>query len=142
MHCRRGCGFTDQDLFDTKVYLRSITDAANCLDDTRSREVAAVHYKMNLKQLSQALQESQLVLDKDGELVAGNHTEAILSYRLMRFSKDIVNRYGLAAESIKDPKDLDNRLDRAIKGLETEIGLKQGNCQRLLDQIREHESKV
>ena len=56
--------------------------------------------------------------------MAGNHPEAILSYKLMRFSKDIVDRYGLAAESIKDPKDLDNRLDRAIKGLETEIGLK------------------
>ena len=60
--------------------------------------------------------------------MAGNHPEAILNFKLMRFSRDIVSRYGLAAESIKDAKELDNRLDRAIKGLETEIGLKQANC--------------
>ena len=42
----------------------------------------------------------------------------------MTFTRDIVTRYGLSTEAIKDDKDLDSRLDRAIKGLETEIGLK------------------
>ena len=121
---RRGSGFTDEDLFNTKVYLRSINDAANCLDDTKTREVAALHYRLNMKILSNALQESLLVLDKDGEVVAGNNPDAMNTYNLMRFSRDIVSRYGLATESIKDSKELDSRLDRAIKGLETEIGLK------------------
>ena len=56
--------------------------------------------------------------------MAGKHSATINSFKMMAFSRDIVNRYGLSAESIKDPDDLDYRLDRAIKGLETEVGLK------------------
>ena len=46
----------------------------------------------------------------------------------MVLSNEIVSRYGLSSEYLKDGKDFENRLDRAIKGLETEIGLKHAQC--------------
>ena len=49
-------------------------------------------------------------------------------FNLMNFTKEVASRYGLSSEAIKDVKDLDSRLDRAIKGLETEIGLKRAHC--------------
>ena len=60
----------------------------------------------------------------------------------MTFSKEVAARYGLASETIQDVKDLNSRLDRAIKGLETEIGLKQAHCTRLLEQIKQNEKQL
>ena len=111
-------------MIDTKVYLRSLNDAADCLDDIADREVARAHYRLYIKQLSTGLQNSFIVLDKEGGLAAAKSSETINTFRIMAFSRDVVNRYGLSSESIKDAKDLDNRLDRAIKGLEMEVGLK------------------
>ena len=65
-----------------------------------------------------------MLVDAEGSCVSWTDDHAYKVFRIMSFSREVVNRYGLASESIKDAKDLDARLDRAIKGLETEIGLK------------------
>ena len=57
----------------------------------------------------------------------------------MSFTHDVAQRYGIMSETIKDKRELEQRLDRSIKGLETEIGLKQANCERLIKLIRTKE---
>ena len=61
-------------------------------------------------------------------------------YRNLHFTQEVVKRYGLSSENIKDSTDLNSKLDKAIKGLETEIGLKTAQCRRLMEQIKEKEN--
>ena len=46
---------TEADLFDAKIYLRSINDAAECVDHILEREVARSHYRWHIKLLSDGL---------------------------------------------------------------------------------------
>ena len=124
MKARRTSGFTEKDMFETKVYLRSFNEAVDCLDDISHREAAKVHYKSYIKQLVDGACKSHIMLDKEGAIVAAQNMHTANVFRLMVHSRDVVQRYGLNLESMKDKKDFENRLDRAIKGLETEIGLK------------------
>ena len=50
-----------------------------------------------------------------------------------------MRRYGLFSETISNRKELENRLDRAITGLETEITLKAAHCKEILNKIKETE---
>ena len=68
------------------------------------------------------------MVDKSGEVVSATNLPALQVFKVMNFSNEVASRYGLASETIKDSTDLNSRLDRAIKGLETEIGLKQAHC--------------
>ena len=79
---------------------------------------------------------SPMIVDKEGKVVSSTDSKSLMVFKLMNFSQEIATRYGLSSETIKDSGDLDTRLDRAIKGLETEIGLKQAHCSRLLERIR------
>ena len=65
-----------------------------------------------------------MVLDSKGGVLAANEGFPLYIYKLMSFSDQVADRYGLSSEAISNAKDLDSRLDRAIKGLETEVGLK------------------
>ena len=128
MNARRTSGFTQKEMFETKVYLRSFNEAVDCLDDIAHRESAKAHYKSYIKQLVDGACKSHLMLDKESGIVAAQNLHTANIFRLMVHSRDIVQRYGLNLESMKDKKDFESRLDRTIKGLETEIGLKQAHC--------------
>ena len=81
-----------------------------------------------------------MVLDSEGKILVAQGLKEKKIFGYMTFTHDVVQRYGLTSEAIKDRSDLDHRLDRAIKGLETEIGLKQANCERLMQKIKARES--
>ena len=88
------------------------------------REAARSHYKDYVHTLINSLKKSPMVLDSEGKILVAQGLKEKKIFGYMTFSHDVVQRYGLTSEAIKDRNDLDHRLDRAIKGLETEIGLK------------------
>ena len=51
-------------------------------------------------------------------------------------------RYGLHSGSIQGHRQFDTKLDRAITGLETEIGLKAADCRRLIEKLKENDAKI
>ena len=124
METRKTSGLVGDDLMAAKIYMRTLTDALTCANDIAVREAAKVHFKDYVKTLVDSMKTAPMVVDKNGAVVSATNHEPLTVYRLMTFSQEIVSRYGLSSESIKDANDLNSRLDRAIKGLETEIGLK------------------
>ena len=48
----------------------------------------------------------------------------VSGYNIMRFSQSVVRRYGLQTSNFSSLKDVEDRIDRAINGLEYEIYLK------------------
>ena len=88
------------------------------------REAARTHYKEYVQTLINSLKKSPIILDSEGKILAAQGLKEKKIFGYMTFTHDVVQRYGLTSEAIKDRADLDQRLDRAIKGLETEIGLK------------------
>ena len=74
------------------------------------------------------MSQKQIVVGQKGGLLLANDIKTANVFKLMVLSNEIVSRYGLSSEYLKDGKDFENRLDRAIKGLETEIGLKHAQC--------------
>ena len=120
--------------------MRTFTDALACAQDVAEKDAARTHYKDYVSTLIDSLRKSPMILDNDGKIVSARGMKEKKIYGYMTFTHDIVQRYGLISEGVKDGNDLDHRLDRAIKGLETEIGLKQANCERLMQKIKENES--
>jgi hypothetical protein len=49
-------------------------------------------------------------------------------YEVIKFTQAIVARYGLSKGKYDSYAELDQRLDRTITGLKTEIALKQDEC--------------
>ena len=70
------------------------------------------------------MKNAPMVVDSLGKVISATDARSLSVYKLMNFSQEVTDRYGLSSETIKDAKDLDSRLDRAIKGLETEVALK------------------
>ena len=122
--------------------MRTFTDALQCAEDIAEREAAKTHYKDYVGQLIKSMKSDSLIVDKYGDVVSSTNLRSLDVYKLMNFTSEVANRYGLSSEAIKDTKDLDGRLDRAVKGLETEIGLKQAHCSRLLEQIKKKEQSA
>ena len=133
MQVRRTSGLTQEDLLQTKIYMRTITDALQCAQSIAENDAAKTHYKEYMSQLINSLRNGPMIVDNQGKVLSSVNNRTLMIYRLMTFSQEVVQRYGLQSENIKDSADLNNRLDRAIKGLETEVGLKQAHCQRLME---------
>ena len=140
MQARATSGLTEEDIKQTKIYMRTFNDAVNCTKDIAQKEAAKAHYKHYVK-LMLDNQGPHLILDKDKNVVSTSNMEVYQVFRQATFCREVADRYGLAKETIKDRADLDQRLDRAIKGLETEVALKQAHCHRLLDQLRMNETQ-
>ncbi len=70
------------------------------------------------------MKSAPMIVDKDGKAISSTDSRSLMVYKLMNFSQEIATRYGLSSEAMQNSSDLNSRLDRAIKGLETEIGLK------------------
>ena len=81
-------------------------------------------FKDYVKILIDSMKQTPRIFDRDGAVVSATDNRALSVYRIINFSQEVATRYGLSSQSILDASDLNNRLDRAIKGLETEIGLK------------------
>ena len=139
MHARKTSGMSDEDLRQTKIYMRTFQDAICCAKDIAERESARSHYKHYIKVMLQP-NGPYLLLDKDINVVSTKNLDVYRIYRQAMFSKEVADRYGLAQETIQDRKELDQRLDRAILGLETEVALKQSHCRRLLEQVKLNEA--
>ena len=80
-------------------------------------------FKDYVKILIDSMKQTPMIVDRDGAVVSATDNRALSIYRIINFSQEVATRYGLSSQSILDASDLNNRLDRAIKGLETEIGL-------------------
>jgi len=137
---RKTSGLSADDISDAKIFIRSFNDALDCTRDIAYREAGRNHYKEYVRVLISAMRSDKLMLDKNGEIVASQDKSAANIYRLMKFSEEVSKRYSLSSEVVTSKQDLEGRLDRAITGLETEIALKQADCNRLLDDCRRSES--
>ena len=122
-HVRATSGLTDQDVVDTKVFLRTINDAMICAQDIAQMEAGRAHYRDYVRLLTRGLRTNKLMVDDKGEVVSGDSGVSSI-YNLMRFSNAVSRRYGLHAENISSKDELDQRMDRALNGLEYEIYLK------------------
>ena len=140
MQARNSSGLSNEDLLSTKIYMRTLTDALQCAHDIAEREAAKAHYKEYVRTLVNSMKQAPMLVDTTGKPLCATDPRPLTIYKLMNFSQEVTDRYGLSSEGIKDAKDLDQRLDRAIKGLETEVALKQAHCQRLLEQIKKQEA--
>ena len=80
-----------------------------------------------------AYKHQRLLVDAQGELLASKDPHALTNFKLMKFSQQVANRYGLQSNRVSSLKDFESRMDRAIGGLEYEIYLKQGECNRLME---------
>ena len=117
MQVRATSGLTKEDLLATKIYMRTFTDALQCAEDIAEREAAKAQYKEYVTRLIGAMRSDSIVVDQNAEVVAATNIRALDTFKLMRFTAEVAQRYGLSSEAIKDASDLDSRLDRAIKGL-------------------------
>ena len=81
-----------------------------------------------MKTLIGAMHANRFMIDKNNVLVAANDSGAQVVYNTVSFQEEIMKRYGLDSNKISNRKELDNRLDRAITGLETELTLKAASC--------------
>ena len=55
----------------------------------------------------QSLTKAPLVVDTEGKAISDTEFKSVFVFKIMNFSQEIVNRYGLSSESITDSKDLD-----------------------------------
>jgi hypothetical protein len=84
-----------------------------------------------------AARKGRLLLDAQGDVLASTDPSALQVYKIMKFSQEAVKRYALKSNRIGSLKDLESRMDNAIKGLNYEIKLKESVCDRLMTQIKE-----
>lgn len=85
--------------------------------------------------LLRAIRYNKMIVDLNGAVVCSPEVGGTTVYKLLKFSQQVASRYGLSSSKIASLKDLEGRMDRAITGLEYEIYLQQGKCNRLMDQI-------
>ena len=83
---RPSSGFTENDVKDTQIFMRTFVDALQCADDIAHKEAARTHYKNQIKIIVQAAHKGRLMLDNRGEVFASDDLPAINLYNLMKFS--------------------------------------------------------
>ena len=86
-----------------------------------------------MRVLFNSFQKAHFAVDKDNKIFASRSSQSAESYETLMTSEAVIKRYGLYSESITGQSQLDSKLDRAITGIETEIGLKTAECKRLMD---------
>ena len=63
MQARNTSGMSNDDLLQTKIYMRTFTDALECAKDIAEKEAAKAHYKDYVKDLTTSLKTTPMVVD-------------------------------------------------------------------------------
>ena len=63
MQARSTSGLSDEDIVQTKIYMRTLTDALQCAQDVAEREAARTHYKDYVRTLVNSLKVQPLLID-------------------------------------------------------------------------------
>ena len=137
MTARKTSGLTEQDCLDAKVFLRTFNDALCCAQSIAERESARAQYKEYVKSMLQSSRENQLIVDSKGDMISGGNAQAVHVYRVMKHTQKVAIRYGLNSCKVDSKKELVQRLDRAIAGLNTEIALKKEEVRQVIDNCNE-----
>ena len=90
MHARRTSGLSDEDLLQTKIYMRTLTDALQCSQDMAEREAARFHYKDYVSTLVYSLKKRPLLIDCDGTIMAyQNDQRENKIFKIMNFTHNV-----------------------------------------------------
>ena len=63
MNVRKESGLIDNDLFEAKVFLRSLNDAFDCAKDNSMKQTAKIHFKDYMRTLMRAMKTNRIMLD-------------------------------------------------------------------------------
>mmetsp|Transcript_29505 Transcript_29505/g.29124 ORF Transcript_29505/g.29124 Transcript_29505/m.29124 type:complete len:96 (+) Transcript_29505:15-302(+) len=88
-------------IYKTKIFLRSHSDALDCVEEIAERDQARSHYRAYMGDLINGMKEDQILIDSEGKIIASKSQSLAEKYQIMTFSKSIFEEYGLDRVSNK-----------------------------------------
>lgn len=63
---RPSTGLSDEDIINSKVFIRTFVDALSCAEDIAQKEASRAHYKDQVKIMMRNLRWGRILVDSDG----------------------------------------------------------------------------
>jgi len=66
---RQSTGLSDEDIINSKVFMRTFVDALSCAEDIAQKDASRAHYKDQIKILMRNIRWGKIIVDNDGEVL-------------------------------------------------------------------------
>jgi hypothetical protein len=100
MEVKQSSGLTSNDVYDVKVFLRSMNDAIDCIKDNTTKKNAKIHYQDYIRGMMAGMHYDRFMLDKEGQVLSSGDLNVQKMYETLNFSEQVLKRYGLDSERI------------------------------------------
>ena len=104
---------------DALTFVRSYKDALECVEQIAERRASYAHYEGLARTVVGGIEGNQLKVDH-GHVFPGTGASEFPLVKAHTFAKTQWTQYGL--QNVSSSDELNNKLDKAIKDLETKVG--------------------